>query len=145
MGSRVWGIPTWIFLHTLIAKLPDEKYVADEMLTQLKQLCSVLPCPDCANHATSYLNKIHAKHVPTRESFRQMLWTFHNAVNVRLKKPIFRLEQLAIYDRVHLGYVYATFLREFTKPLHNPRLFMDSMSRMRIVDRFKGWMTATFT
>ena len=144
MGSRTWGIPTWIFLHTLVAKLPDHAYVAEEVLGHVKRLCSVLPCPDCAGHATSYLEKIHAKHVPTREAFRQMLWTFHNSVNIRLKKPVFRYEQLAIYDRVHLGYVYATFLREFMKPLHNPRLFMDSMARTRIVDDFKAWMATKF-
>ena len=137
--SKNWGIPTWIFFHSLAAQLPDVLY-SEMLLTQFKQLCSVLPCPECAMHATAYMSKIRFAHVPTREAFRLMLWTFHNFVNLRKRTPQFPLEKMSIYDRVNLQRVYGVFIREFSKPLHIPKLFVDSMARTRITQQFKSWM-----
>lgn len=138
--ARAWGMPTWIFMHTLLAKIPEDQYVASDMLAQIKSICSVLPCPDCASHATQYLAKVEPKHVPTRQSFQHLLWAFHNTVNARTRKPIYAMESLAIYNTLSLHFVYQVFLREFTKPQNIPRLFMDSMMRTRLIDQFKKWM-----
>jgi hypothetical protein len=138
--AKAWGMPTWIFMHTLLAKMPDSQYVPAETLGQIKALCSVLPCPDCAMHATQYLAKVEPKHVPTREAFKLLLWRFHNHVNLRTRKPVFAVEGLAIYETLSLQIVYQVFLREFTKKQNIPRLFMDSMMRARIVDQFNKWL-----
>ena len=138
--AKAWGMPTWVFMHTLLAKMPDEQYIPSTTLSQIKALCSVLPCPDCAAHATQYLAKVEPKHVPTKEAFQQMLWRFHNHVNVRTRKPVFAIEGLAIYKTLSLQVVYNVFVYEFTKPQNIPRLFMDSMMRARIMERFKAWL-----
>ena len=140
--ARAWGMPTWIFLHTLLAKIPDEQYVAADVLTQIKLLCSVLPCPDCAAHATQFMSKIEVKHVLTRESLQKVLWGFHNFVNARLHKPLFTYDRIIIYNTLSLPFVYNVFLREFTRPQNIPKLFMDSMTRARVVERFKTWMSS---
>ena len=138
--SRAWGMPTWIFMHTLFAKMPDEKYVATDALSQIKALCSVLPCPDCAGHATTFMSTVTVKNVATRSAFQHVLWGFHNFVNARLHKPVFTFDRMIIYESLSLSFVYGVFLQEFTKPRNIPKLFMDSMSRARVVEQFKKWM-----
>jgi hypothetical protein len=138
--ARAWGMPTWVFMHTLLAKIPDDQYVAGDVLMQIKSICSVLPCPDCASHATQYLSKVDAKQVPTKDSFQRLMWQFHNFVNLKTRKQVYPIENLAIYNTLSLHFVYNVFLREFTKPQNIPRLFMDSMMRMRIIEQFKKWL-----
>ena len=140
--ARAWGMPTWIFLHTLIAKMPESEYKANETLSQIKSLCAVLPCPDCASHATQFFASINAKHVPTKESFKQLLWRFHNTVNLRTRKQMFPLEKLSIYDTISFQVVYNVFITEFMRPQHNPKLFTDSMMRRRVIDGLRIWLSS---
>jgi len=140
--AKVWAIPTWIFLHTLAAAVPEERYpeLRHEILRNIKALLSVLPCPDCAKHATDAMEKIDVKHVPTKAALKQVLWKFHNSVNARLGKKQFTEAELAIYDRCNLFIVYRLFFAEFTKPTHNSKLMMDVMQRNGIMKRFDAWM-----
>ncbi len=136
-------MPTWLFLHTLVAKISEDKYplIQQELLYQVKNICAVLPCPDCAHHATQYLAGVQLKHVPTKEAFKVVLWRFHNTVNARTGKPVFPLEKMAIYDRCNLNVMYNVFITEFSKSSHNPKLMMDVMAREAVLTKFKKWMT----
>ena len=137
--SKAWGIPTWIFLHTLLAQMPPVLY-SEETLTQIKALCSVLPCPDCAAHSTAYLSTISYQHVPTIVECRKMMWGFHNMVNIRKRTALFPFEKMDIYTKTNLAVVYRVFLAEFTKPQQIPKLFIDSMMRRRVVQAFQVWI-----
>ena len=143
--SKSWAIPTWLFLHTLVANVPEEKYasIKEELLYQIKNICAVLPCPDCALHATQYLASLKTSHIPTKEALKIVLWRFHNNVNQRTSKPIFPFEQLKIYTHSNLVVMYQVFLREFTKPSRNPTLIMDVLGRARVIANFKQWMKKT--
>lgn len=131
MAAARWGTPTWVFFHTIIAKIDESKYMdyREELLGNIKRLCEVLPCPDCADHATRFLSKIHASRLPSKESFKQMLFYFHNHVNYRRHQPAFSYDKIAIYDTLNLSYITNVFVTEFTRPLHNPRYFTDGMAR----------------
>ena len=144
--SKAWAVPTWLFLHTLAANLPEHTYnnIKADVLMQIKNICAVLPCPDCAKHATEYLSGLTVKHIPTKESLKVVLWRFHNVVNVQTKKPIFPIEQMVIYERSNLAVMYNMFLTEFTRPVRNPKLLMDVLSRDRIIVNFKVWMHKVF-
>lgn len=137
--SKAWGMPTWIFLHTLLAQMPPPLY-SEETLAQIKLLCSVLPCPDCAAHATEYLSRISFQQVPTLEACRVMLWSFHNTVNLRKRTAIFPYDKMEIYMKTNLAIVYKVFLAEFNRPRQIPKLFIDSMMRRRIMQQFQSWM-----
>lgn len=140
--SKTWGIPTWLFLHSLLAQMPPSVY-SEETLKQIKALCSILPCPDCAAHATAYLSQISFAQVPTVEACRRMLWVFHNTVNMRRRVPIFSYESMDVYLKTNLAVVYRVFLKEFTRPRQIPKLFIDSMLRRRIVHDFQTWLNRT--
>jgi hypothetical protein len=140
--AKIWAMPTWLFLHTLVAKIPEEKYpsLKQDLLYQVKNICAVLPCPDCAQHASQYMSGVQLKHVPTKEAFKTVLWRFHNTVNAKTGKPIFPLEKMDIYERCNLGVMYRVFISEFSKPSHNPKLMMDVMAREAVIAKFKAWM-----
>jgi hypothetical protein len=144
--SKSWAVPTWLFLHTLAAHFPEDKYptLKAELLYHVKNICAVLPCPDCAQHASEYLSGVNLNHIPTKEAFKIVLWRFHNTVNMQTKKPIFPLLNMDIYARCNLRVMYNMFLLEFTRPVRNPKLMMDVLSRDRIIANFKVWMTVVF-
>ena len=54
-----------------------------------------LPCPECSNHALLYLNStpLYLPHttdlLQIKTALAHYLYTFHNAVNLRLHKPLF--------------------------------------------------------
>ena len=140
--SKSWAVPTWIFLHTLAAQIPEDRYTAvrAQLLEQVKSLLAVLPCPDCANHATEAMEPIKLSHVATKAAFKNVLWKFHNSVNARLKKRQLPEEELAVYDRCNLRVVYQIFFQEFMRPSHNSKLMMDVMMRNRVMARFHTFM-----
>ena len=142
MSKRRWGAPTWIWLHTFVAKIKLEHYdsVKHTVLDWIKRLASVLPCPDCADHAMAHLGKIDANRLVTKENFTEMLWVFHNKVNTRLGKPVKPKQVLEIYNKISLQYIYKVFATEYTRPLHNVRLVTLDMARRDIVSRLTRWL-----
>jgi hypothetical protein len=129
----------------LAAKIPDDRYneLKADALAYIKTLCAILPCPNCAQHATAYLSKIQVQHVPTKDSFKLMLYGFHNEVNKRKNYKAFSQTELEKYATLNLPYLYTIFMQEFFKATNNPRLLMDSMARTRIKTQFSTWMQAS--
>ena len=144
--SKAWAVPTWLFLHTLAAHLPEDNYskLKADVLHQIKNICAVLPCPDCAQHATEYLAGVNIGHIPTKDALKTVLWRFHNMVNLQTKKNIYPLASLDIYDRSNLRVMYTIFLMEFTRPIRNPKFMVDVLGRERIIAQFKSWMKQVF-
>jgi hypothetical protein len=144
--SKAWAVPTWLFLHTLAAHLPESQYqkIKGDVLFQIKNICAVLPCPDCAQHASDYMAGVKESHIPTKEALTIVLWKFHNTVNIRTNKPVFPLLNMDIYQNSNLRVMYNIFLQEFTRPVRNPKLMIDVMNRNRIIARFRSWMHSVF-
>lgn len=137
-----WGISTWIFLHTLVAKVNPDKYdqIKVELFQYITSICNILPCPTCREHASTYMKKIKLNMLPTIDSLKRMLFDFHNHVNLRLKKKIYSYDYLTIYDKLNFIIIYNVFVSEFTKPLHNTRYISDVMFRQRKVVELKQWI-----
>ena len=74
-----WGNATWTLFHTLIEKIKNENYkrVGPIVFNIIKNICSVLPCPDCKQHAIEYLKPVTFKHFPTKEHMKQFFYHFH--------------------------------------------------------------------
>jgi hypothetical protein len=91
-----WGEPTWILFHVLAEKIKDEEFsqIRPELLEVIYTICSNLPCPDCANHASMYLNDIRYKNIQTKEQLKTMLFQFHNTVNKKKDFAIFMSKNL---------------------------------------------------
>jgi len=139
--SKSWGNPTWFFFHTLIEKIHPDHYslIKNELLDNIKNICSILPCPDCANHATQYMKSIKQP-PPDKEGFKKMLYIFHNSVNQRTRKPLFQYEAMEMYSRVNFSVCYQLFRKEFVKKTYNPRMLMDSMNRVNYIKQLDEWL-----
>ena len=138
--SKSWANPTWFFFHTLIEKIHPDHYllIKNEVLFHIKKICSMLPCPDCAQHAMQFMSTVRTP--STKEDCKKMLFFFHNTVNINLKKPLYAYDALSMYQRVNLSVCYTLFRQQFTKKSNNPRFLLDSMSRSRYIKELDLWM-----
>jgi len=73
--TKTWGPCTWYLFHSLAEKIKDEHFSALrlEMLVMIKQFCSLLPCPECANHASEYMRRLNINRVQTKHDMKMML------------------------------------------------------------------------
>jgi hypothetical protein len=135
-----WGPPTWIFIHALCEKINPVHYllVKDALWNHLKELCANLPCPDCSQHATSYLSKLSTP--PTKMHLIQVMHTFHNVVNQNTGKPPFPVERLTQYRNVPFPVLFSLYKKANTNQQYNPKLMMHKMRSRQFLQRFQGWL-----
>ena len=60
MSPSSWGPNTGIFMHTLAAKVKETSFpiIGPNLILILIQICNNLPCPECAQHARQFWNKV---------------------------------------------------------------------------------------
>lgn len=114
-GLNRWAHPTWTFFHTFAAKINKIFFETnrDQCLKLIKMICSCLPCPECTQHATRFMNTINSQNVKTKEDLINMLFTFHNVVNKRLGKRQFPKTSLVSYNNYRMDIVLINFLNGF--------------------------------
>lgn len=84
-----WGPKLWNFIHACSFAFPqnptpEEKKAFTGLLDSLRVL---VPCPDCRNHYTTYLDKVPPP-VDCGEELQKWLIDFHNNVNARIGKDV---------------------------------------------------------
>ena len=112
--SKVWGTPTWYFLHTFIEQMKEECYTRNrkEVFEIIQRICTNLPCQDCSAHARQYWKRLTANNFHTKDHMKQFLFAFHNNVNNRLGKPIF--QNYDMYKSGRLEPIYQQFRHIYT-------------------------------
>ena len=135
MKSNPWGYMTWSLFHTLIELLPEKCYneLGPKLLNIMKSLCTVLPCPECSEHATEYLRGITFNHLPTKQHFKIFLHQFHNTVNYKTRKPFHDETVLEQYKKGNIRVMYRNVYILFTKNYGNSRMMMYSVRRGRVL------------
>jgi hypothetical protein len=120
--SASWAHPTWSFLHTLFENIPNSHFLANKttILNYLSGMLRLLPCPDCANHASTYLSRNKLENIKSVTDGRQFFFRFHNDVNRRLRKSLFDINKLTIYKNRSIS-------EEYKK--HTSIFYAKSMSR----------------
>lgn len=140
--SMKWGEPTWFLFHTLAEKIKPEYFqeVRVELLNIIYTICSNLPCPDCAKHATAYMNGINFNSITTKDHLRLMLFRFHNEVNRRKGFAEFPVEQLSEkYSRADTVKIIHYFMPFFEDKHGSIRMIADDMHRARIALQLRAW------
>jgi hypothetical protein len=89
----IWGPILWNFLHAIpemfkrIEKLPV-------ILKNINNFYLILPCEECQMHSKEYFtsNKLTISNendiITSKKEIKIYLFNFHNAVNLRLNKPV---------------------------------------------------------
>ena len=90
-------------------------------------------------HAKQVLSKINPNHLQNKIDFKNFLYVFHNAVNKRTNKPLFKYEDLEIYKSKNVVYEFNVFTKKYTSN-GNMKLLADNFHRKRIIISFKKWI-----
>tara|TARA_B100000902_G_scaffold379598_1_gene414069 strand:- start:261 stop:710 length:450 start_codon:yes stop_codon:yes gene_type:complete len=132
--TKTWGTATWYFFHTLAEKIKENEYdhIKDDILSYIKDICSVLPCPDCRDHAVKFMKRINIGHVNTKEELKHMLYIFHNSINTRKNLPQYSVDELELYKRGNFSKIFAYFKQEMGRALHNRQL-NEAMARQMVL------------
>jgi hypothetical protein len=141
-NKMIWGAPFWNFFHILAEKIDGAQFanIRRDILSMIFNICSNLPCPDCTTHAVSYLKGINFNNILTKNDLKEMLFNFHNAVNVR--------KGIVLYSRNELNEKYSkgnfqnglkTFLYFFQMRHNNIRLLNEDLHRRHIAKELELW------
>jgi len=137
-----WGEPTWFLFHTLSYKIKDEKFDSfkNDLLNKINTICMNLPCPDCAAHATKYMNGINFGAIQTKEQLKRMLFQFHNEVNSKKGKPIFSYDDFdEKYSNAVTRRIIENFMHHFQDKHFSIRMIANDFHRTRLVTLLKEW------
>ena len=139
-----WGEPTWFLFHTLAEKVKENAFhiVGKELLNIIFLICTNLPCPDCANHATRYLQGINFDAITTKKSLKDLLFNFHNSVNSRKGYSLFPIDQLdGKYRSAITVNIVKNFYYNYDKSTNNQKMAANSFHRSRTISRMKSWLS----
>ena len=100
-----WGKYTWYLFHALAEKINnkhfDKGYV--KIISWIKLICLNLPCPYCAEHASTLLNKYKLYHkIKNKEDLKEFIFEFHNIVNKKTKKRLENKDVLNKYKTINM-------------------------------------------
>lgn len=137
-----WGWPTWKFFHVIAHKIKPEhfKQVRKELLDTIYSICTTLPCPVCAQHATQYMNAMNFNNIQTKEDLKDMLFSFHNSVNARKNyKPMNKSELDATYANFNTIAVAREFMYYYKDRHRSMKLLADDMLRSKLAINIQNW------
>jgi hypothetical protein len=137
-----WGKPTWYLFHTLAEKVKEDAFplIKHELFNIIKIICINLPCPICATHAKNYIENIQIYSITNKEQFKDMLFQFHNTVNVRKNYPEFPKDQLSIYSSANLENITKYFMMSFKDKSRNVRMISNEMFRNMVLTQVSKWL-----
>ena len=139
---EVWGPAVWTLFHTMAERVHEEAYpyIAKQLFGQIVNICKVLPCPDCATDASNFLAKIDVSTLKTKTEFKNLMYLFHNYVNVKKRNKLFNVIHLDMYNNYKLIPVVNNFLVKFNTK-GNLNLINESFQRNLVKNNFKKWFS----
>jgi len=113
--TKTWGPCTWYLFHTLAEKIKEEYFSEhkNELISLFVNICSNLPCPECAHHAGYQMSKLKSQNITTKQQLKEILYSFHNIVNY--------------------------FIQIWNKRSHNPKLMIQDLHKSRLIKEFIKW------
>ena len=138
---KIWGSHTWTLFHTMAEKINENDYVRllPQLWALIKRICTLLPCPDCSQHATRFLAKIKKEDIATKTDFKNMFYLFHNTVNVRKNKPLYNHINMDKYNTVSLQVAFNNFVAVYNTR-GNMRQLAETFQRSLIVKDLKNFI-----
>lgn len=140
-----WGEPTWFLFHTLSVKVKESDFqrIRIDLLNNIYGICINLPCPDCANHAKTYLDNINFNTIQTKEDLKRMLFVFHNELNKRKGYPEFPYDKLdEKYSLAITTNIIRNFMVHFTDRNRSIKLLATDLHRIQLSESLKKWFNA---
>lgn len=141
--TMTWGQPTWFLLHTIAQKVKDDQFpkIRRELFDIILKICNNLPCPDCATHATRYMQGINFDTIVTKQHLKDLLFRFHNSVNARKGYPLFEFKELdAKYSSANTVNIIQSFMIHFENRSYSSRVSAHNFHRGLAIIKIKKWL-----
>jgi len=144
---EIWGPAVWAFYHTFIEKIPGSGSgpFVKPLWTFFVRITRALPCPDCAADASNWIARyVKPSDVNCVEDLRRIMFTLHNYVNKKKKKPIFDFHNvIQRYKNANIHVVISNFFKTFNT--HGiPTLMTETFHREKLIKDLKGWLQNSF-
>lgn len=146
MSPSYWGPSTWIFMHTLAAKIKETSFpvIGPNLILILIQICNNLPCPECSQHAKQFWSKVKTANIKSKSDLINLLFVFHNMVNKRKQLRPFKYENLQYYETRNIIETYNTFARNFNTR-GNMNLINESFHRNMMLSSLRTWVMSNLS
>jgi hypothetical protein len=132
--EMLWGEPTWFLFHEYFDQLKNQ------LFTFIKQICNNLPCPECAQHASRYINGVNFDAILNKNQLKVVLFTFHNIVNERKKYNKFEYADIDKYKTAITINIIRNFFYHFGKKHYSVRMDISGSQRSIILKNFRKWL-----
>lgn len=138
---EVWGPAVWRLFHTLAERINEHAYphLSKQLFQVISGICKFLPCPDCSSDAVRFLAKIKIEDLKTKTDFKNMLYLFHNYVNVKKRKPLFNYANMNVYKNYRLLPIFNNFVIHYNTK-GNMRLLTESFQRQFVIKGCRKWL-----
>ena len=137
-NDLLWWTYTWILFHTLAEKIKEEEFENEKenLIKYIRNICDVLPCPDCSSHATHLLKYYDYKFIKNKNDFKNFLFEFHNIVNKKRQINQQKTDILKIYEKAIFYKVLYSWKNVFNVNGVNSRMLTENMRRNRVKKDF---------
>ena len=141
MSRKLWGPIIWTFFHTLSFKIKEEYFNEQkkELINIFKLIITNLPCPFCSRDAQILFNQCNLIYIVDKDSFIDFIYNFHNKVNLKLRKNIYKKQLLEKYKNLNFNEVIMELINLYTKKSSNIRLMMLSKNNKTIVEKLNKY------
>lgn len=141
---EVWGPAVWTLIHALTVRINDDAYaqVSLPLFKMIVNICKFLPCPECSADASNFLAKVHLSQLKSKPDLINTFYFFHNSVNSKKRKPLFKYSNLGVYGTYRLIGVVNNFIAKYNTK-GNMKLIAESFQRQMILNQFRSWFVGS--
>ena len=141
---EVWGPAVWTLIHALTVRINDDAYaqVSLPLFKMIVNICKFLPCPECSSDASNFLAKVQPSQLKTKPDLINTFYFFHNSVNSKKHKPLFKYSNLGVYGTYRLIGVVNNFIAKYNTK-GNMKLIAESFQRQMILNQFRSWFVGS--
>jgi len=140
VSKEIWGNNVWNLFHTIAHKIKEERFEfhKNNIIYILENICNTLPCPECSKDASDMLKKVNFSQINTKNDFKLLIFNFHNAINVKLSKPLFDFNELDNrYSKANIDILYNNINIIYTSNTNIPQLMTSSFHRNILFPKIK--------
>jgi hypothetical protein len=140
-----WGQPTWFLFHTLTHKIKDENFqsMKVDFINILFLICRNLPCPICAEHATTYVSNINVNSFQNKQQLKDFFFEFHNTLNKKKGYPIFHKADLDdTYSKAITTNIIQNFMIHYRDKARSIRNISNDYFREKAIQTIYQWLSA---
>jgi hypothetical protein len=139
-SKEIWGSSVWNLFHTIAHKIKEDKFLfhKSNIIYIIENICNTLPCPDCSKDASAMLKKVDFAQINNKADFKLLMFNFHNAINTKLKKPLFDFNELDDkYSKANIDAIYNNLNIIYTSNSNVPQLMSSSFHRHHLFPKIK--------